>query len=153
MGRWAVCCAVASLTLVAVAGGYFFLMPAGWRSKAATGTDGDPAPKGNTGHEAVAAQTSPAEIGDMLAPRKEKLPETEPPPDLPIVAWGTRDFFPMIRKPKFLTATEAADALADKEPVLGLVVGQDARAYSTNQLNKHEMVLDEVGGIPVLVTY
>jgi hypothetical protein len=37
--------------------------------------------------------------------------------------------------------------------VLGLVLDGVARAYPTNQLNDHEMVVDDIGGTPVLVTY
>jgi len=153
MGRWAICCAVVCLTLLAAAAGYFFLIPVGWGYRSSTGADQEPQPKDKATSPPTTDQPSPGEINAMLAPPKEKLPETTPPSDLPIVAWVTRDFLPMTRKPRFLTAMQAASALADKEPVLGLAVGQDARAYSTNQLNKHELVLDEVGGIPVLVTY
>jgi hypothetical protein len=80
-------------------------------------------------------------------------PETEPPPGLPIIRWGNRGHFPVVRDPQYISAAEGAAILADDEPVLGLVVNGQARAYSTNQLNDHEMVIDEVGGTPVLVTY
>jgi hypothetical protein len=52
-----------------------------------------------------------------------------------------------------LTAEQGDRALARDEPVLGLVIGEEARAYSTNQLNEHEMVLDTIAGTPVLVSY
>src|SRR5947209_11797078 len=70
------------------------------------------------------------------------LPETQPPPGLPIVPWGRHELSPVIRQPKFLTAEQGDSALARDEPVLGLVIGGEARAYSTNQLNDHEMVVD-----------
>ena len=82
-----------------------------------------------------------------------RLSETEPPAGLPIVLWGKRDHFPVIRKPQYLTAKQGDRALAPDEPVLGLVIGNEARAYSTNQLNEHEMVIDTIAGKPVLVTY
>jgi Protein of unknown function (DUF3179) len=82
-----------------------------------------------------------------------RLPETQPPEGLPIVLWGKRDHFPVIRKPQYLTAKQGDRALAPDEPVLGLVIGDEARAYSTNQLNEHEMVIDTIAGTPVLVTY
>jgi hypothetical protein len=72
---------------------------------------------------------------------------------LPIILWGRRDHFPVIRNPKYLTADQADAALAKNEPVLGLFLGGEARAYSTNQLNEHEMVIDTIAGTPVLVTY
>jgi hypothetical protein len=82
-----------------------------------------------------------------------KLPETSPPPGLPIVAWGKRDHFPTIRNPDYWTAKEGDKALARDEPVLGLVIGSEARAYSTNQLNDHELVVETLAGKPILVTY
>jgi hypothetical protein len=82
-----------------------------------------------------------------------KLPETNPPLDLPIIPWGRRDHFPVIRKPWFVSAAEGKKLLAVDEPVLGIVLGGEARAYSTNHLNKHEMVIDEMAGTPILVTY
>src|SRR5437879_6241840 len=86
-------------------------------------------------------------------PPRPRLPETQPPAGLPIVAWGKRGHFPVIRKPQYLTAEQGDRALARDEPVLGLVIGKEARAYSTNQLNEHEMVVDTIAGTPVLVTY
>ncbi len=87
---------------------------------------------------------------DLPLPR---LPETEPPAGLPIVAWGKRGHFPVIRQPQYLTAEQGDRALARDEPVLGLVIGKEARAYSTNQLNDHEMVVDTIADTPVLVSY
>jgi hypothetical protein len=87
-------------------------------------------------------------------PRLEPAePETDVPKGLPIVPWGKRHHFPEIRKPWYVPAKERVHAPAEDEPVLGLVVGKQARAYSTNQLNEHEMVIDEIAGVPVLVTY
>jgi hypothetical protein len=79
--------------------------------------------------------------------------ETEVPRGLPIVPWGKRHHFPEIRKPWYVSAQQKDAAPGEEEPVLGLVVGKQARAYSTNQLNDHEIVIDEIAGVPVLVTY
>jgi len=88
------------------------------------------------------------------APAAAEHPVREqPPPGLPIVPWGRRDHFPVIRHPNYVPAKEGDRLLAADEPVLGLVLGGQARAYSTNQLNDHEMVIDDVGGVPVLITY
>jgi Protein of unknown function (DUF3179) len=81
------------------------------------------------------------------------LPETDPPPGLPIVTFGKRGHFKVIRKPQYVSAEEGDRLLFAGEPVLGLVHNGQTRAYSTNQLNDHEMVIDEIGGTPVLVTY
>jgi hypothetical protein len=97
--------------------------------------------------------TSPVVRADGEEEKLVKLPETRPPPDLPIIPWGKRDHFQVIRKPWFVSAKEGKKLLAVDEPVLGIVLGGEARAYSTNHLNKHEMVLDEIAGTPILVTY
>lgn len=97
-----------------------------------------------------AAEQETAEVNSSL---DSPLPETQPPPGLPIVPWGRHELSPVIRQPKFLTAEQGDSALARDEPVLGLVIGGEARAYSTNQLNDHEMVVDTLAGTPVLVTY
>jgi hypothetical protein len=80
-------------------------------------------------------------------------PETEVPEGLPIVPYGKRHHFPEIRRPWYVTSKDADNTPGEDEPVLGLVVGKEARAFSTNQLNEHEMVIDELAGVPVLVTY
>ena len=100
----------------------------------------------------VSAMSEIAELSQVNA-APPKLPETVPPAGLPISAWGPRDCFPVIRNPWYVSAQQGDSLLAADEPVLGAVIGDQARAYSTNQLNDHEMVLDEIAGTPVLVSY
>jgi hypothetical protein len=66
---------------------------------------------------------------------------------------GWRDCFRVIESPKFVTPEEAKGAMRDDEVVLGFVAGDDARAYPINLLNDHEMVRDDIGGQPILVTW
>ena len=57
-----------------------------------------------------------------------------------------RDRIPAVDNPKFVTVAEAAQqGLPDKEPVIGLVVNGDARAYPIRILIWHEIVNDRVG--------
>ncbi|HEV7266132.1 MAG TPA: DUF3179 domain-containing protein [Falsiroseomonas sp.] len=63
-----------------------------------------------------------------------------------------RDGIPPIDDPLFVPAGEAA-GLDGQEPVLGLVIAGDARAYPLRVLIWHEIVNDIVGGVPVAVTY
>jgi hypothetical protein len=63
-----------------------------------------------------------------------------------------RDGIPAIDHPRFVPLADARD-LADREPVIGLVLNGDARAYPLRVLIWHEIVNDTVGGIPVAVTY
>lgn len=61
---------------------------------------------------------------------------------------------PAIDEPRFLSAEEAAGFFAEDEPVLG-VVGPDgtAKAYSAWHLDGHEIVNDEVDGLPIAATW
>lgn len=63
-----------------------------------------------------------------------------------------RDQIPPIHEPKFVAAAAASD-VGPLEPVLSVVVGDDARAYPLRILLWHEIVNDTVGGIPLLVSY
>jgi hypothetical protein len=66
-----------------------------------------------------------------------------------------KDGIPAIDNPRFLTVTKSIE---DKyygatEPVIGVVINGDARAYPLQILMWHEIVNDTVGGVPVTVTY
>ena len=63
-----------------------------------------------------------------------------------------RDGIPPIDDPLFLPVAEAS-GLADTEPVVGLVIGGEARAYPLSVLIWHEIANDTVGGVPVAVTF
>ena len=62
-----------------------------------------------------------------------------------------KDGIPSIDDPAFVPVAEAE--LADNEPVIGVVIDGDARAYPLRILIWHEIVNDVVGGVPVAVTY
>lgn len=63
-----------------------------------------------------------------------------------------RDGIPSIDHPKFLPATHAR-APKPHERVLGVAIGEQARAYPIPILTWHEIVNDRVGDKRVLVTY
>lgn len=63
-----------------------------------------------------------------------------------------KDGIPAIDDPRILAAAEAED-LAPTEPVIGLALNGDARAYPLRVLIWHEIANDTVGGVPVAVTY
>jgi len=63
-----------------------------------------------------------------------------------------KDGIASIDAPEFVAVADSTD-LAATEPVIGLVVAGDARAYPLRILIRHEIVNDTVGGIPVAVTY
>ena len=64
-----------------------------------------------------------------------------------------RDGIPPIDSPSFVSPDSAEEWLADKEPVIALEVNGDSRAYPLQILTWHEIVNDEVGGVPVTVTF
>ncbi len=63
-----------------------------------------------------------------------------------------KDGIRSIDDPRFKPVKEVED-LADTEPVIGVVINGDARAYPLGILTQHEIVNDVVGGVPVTVTY
>ncbi len=64
-----------------------------------------------------------------------------------------RDGIPPIDNPKFETVSDAPDYFVDHEPVLAVEFEGDARAYPIAILMWHEIVNDDVGGVPITVTY
>ena len=64
-----------------------------------------------------------------------------------------RDGIPPIDEPFFTTLEDADKWLNGKEPVIALEIGGDARAYPLQILIWHEIVNDQVGGVPVAVTF
>ncbi len=62
-----------------------------------------------------------------------------------------RDAINPVYTPKFVTPNEAT--LKPKELVMGLEINGDARAYPVGMMRIREIVNDEVGGTPVLVTW
>jgi len=63
------------------------------------------------------------------------------------------DGIPSIDGPKFTSVKEADKILENSDLVVGLNVNGDIRAYPLQILVWHEIVNDNVGGVPVAVTY
>lgn len=64
-----------------------------------------------------------------------------------------KDGIPAIDDPQFVSLSEAEAWLDDREPVVFVEVGEDARAYPIQILTWHEIVNDMIGGMPLAVTY
>lgn len=73
--------------------------------------------------------------------------------NLKIITILGKDGIPAILDPQFLSGAEAGDQMVGSERVLGVSINGDHRAYPLNQLSRHEIVNDEVGGVPVAVTW
>jgi len=64
-----------------------------------------------------------------------------------------RDYFPVLDHPEMSSAAAAEEFLGDDEPVIGVVLNGDARAYPVPVMGKHELANDTVGGVPVAVSW
>ena len=64
-----------------------------------------------------------------------------------------RDGIPPIDAPHFAAAEEADGWLDPREPVIVVSAGEETRAYPLQILTWHEIVNDEVGGVPLAVTF
>lgn len=64
-----------------------------------------------------------------------------------------KDGIPSIDNPSFVSIDDASGWLNDREPVISLEVNGEVRAYPIQVLMWHEIVNDELGGVPVVVTF
>jgi hypothetical protein len=60
---------------------------------------------------------------------------------------------PAIEDPEFVSAEVGDLQMAPDEPVFGLDIDGDARAYSLWQLDRHEIVNDEIAGVALAATW
>ncbi len=63
-----------------------------------------------------------------------------------------KDGIPAIDNPQFLPASEIGD-IKPTEPVIGVVIEGEAKAYPLRVLMWHEIVNDTLGGVPIAVTF
>jgi hypothetical protein len=70
------------------------------------------------------------------------------------IVWGgvKKDGIPALTNPKMIRAREA-DYLRDSDPVFGVEIAGDARAYPLRIMDWHEMLNDRVGGVSVSLAY
>ena len=64
-----------------------------------------------------------------------------------------KDGIPSLEAPQFVSISEAEEWMESVEPVILVEINGDARAYPIQILMWHEIVNDEVGGKPVVVTF
>ena len=78
-----------------------------------------------------------------------------------VATWGGDEVYqvlplgaiPAIDEPEFVEGAAADAQMKPDEPVLGVVVGDTARAYSLWQLDGHELVNDEIEGTAIAATW
>ena len=93
-------------------------------------------------------------VGDLNAQRKNgfNLSDLSIPLDEIKSGGPPKDGIPALTKPKFITA-EQADYLNPKDKVIGVSINNDHRAYPIKILNYHEIINDDVGSTPIVVSY
>ena len=64
-----------------------------------------------------------------------------------------RDAIPPIDDPVFESVASAAEWLEDRVPGVVVLLGGESRFYPLGILHRHEIVNDQIGGVPVAVTY
>ena len=65
---------------------------------------------------------------------------------------NTRDSIPPVATPAYVDADKASD-IGPLEPVLSIGINGDFRAYPLRILLWHEIVNEDIGGVPVLISY
>ncbi len=92
----------------------------------------------------------------MVDPAFRRLFPKDAPATVPIgeIVWGGVgwDGLPPLNDPKMITGDQAR-YLEPTEPVFGVSINGDHRAYPLRILDCHEMANDVVGGIPVSLAY
>jgi len=105
-------------------------------------------------YETPAPASVPTEVADATGETATVPEPTGQATEMPEYSWsqllGPDDIRP-IYDPRFVTAGEAD--YNDDELVMGVVIEGEAKAYPIGVLNIREMVNDELGGIPILVTF
>jgi hypothetical protein len=116
------------------------------------GRDGNASPDRTTVRESE--RTPTAASGPPTA--DETLPLTMAPDAIrqSAVSGGPpKDGIPSIDDPNFVPPDEAPSGLAPGDPVFGVAMGGEAKAYPQAILAHHEICNDTVDGTPVSVTY
>ncbi len=63
-----------------------------------------------------------------------------------------RDGFDVLFDPELVPAAEAR-MIRDNEPVIGVAVGKEAKAYPISIMGRHELANDTCGGKPILTSW
>jgi hypothetical protein len=146
------------------------------------GSDGPPtstsgAVAGTPPTPAAIVATTPTPVAQRVGATPDPIPPSKPVADDPApfgltYGWEETDFskhsvpyseirsggqprdgIPPIDDPVFEPVFGGATSPSDNEPVISLEINGEAKAYPLAILIKHEIVNDELGGVPVTVTF
>jgi hypothetical protein len=81
-----------------------------------------------------------------------RLENARVPVDRIVGGGPKRDEIRSVDQPKFTTLEEATWVLAHN-PVIGVALGGEAHVYPLHLIERHQLVNDALGGVPVVVTY
>ena len=65
---------------------------------------------------------------------------------------AARDSFPVLNNPKMTPASRVRD-VRDDEPIIGIVIGKEAKAYPLSVMGRHELANDTCGRQPIAVSW
>jgi hypothetical protein len=65
---------------------------------------------------------------------------------------AARDRFPVLHNPKLVPAAKAKGLRAD-QPVIGVAIGKEAKAYPISVMGVHELANDTCGGEAITVSW
>ena len=113
----------------------------------------EPTPKPDSGNLGGVTDEEQELLASGIPPGVDQPSEPVPEKEYDIVTVLGFDAIPAILDPQFLTAAEAQEQYRPREPVMGLSIEGDHRAYPIPFLSSHEIVNDVVGGVPLAVTW
>ncbi len=103
--------------------------------------------------ESPAAASSPQSAASTPSAGQPAATPSTIERDLDIVTVLSKDAIPAIRSPEFVDAAGAEEWMNADEPIIGVEIDGDARAYPVAMLSRHEIVNDTVGGAPIAATW
>jgi hypothetical protein len=71
----------------------------------------------------------------------------------PVLKLLPHDAIASVDQPRMVPASEAGGFMREDELVIGVSEGEEARAYSTWHLDRHEIVNDHLGEVPIAATW
>jgi hypothetical protein len=125
------------------------------------GSEGSQSPSATTSvgsaQGAADATTTPATADDELSVSTASWKTDFSKHSVPLGEFQSggpsKDGIPPIDAPVFTSVAEANEWIGSGEPVIELEISNSARAYPLQILIWHEIVNDELGGIPIAVTF
>jgi hypothetical protein len=100
----------------------------------------------------LAACTTMTTTGTSDLERGSMVP-VGPTATMAITTLLPRDAIAALVAPEVVAGAQQANRLPPDDQVLGVVLGGEARAYPIMALHRHAIINDQVGGVPIVVTF